>query len=375
MEKIGRRIRSNRAIAPMMMFICIVIIGALLKIASSIVLPFTIAVLLTFVTYPLVKWLDKRRVPQFLSILLVITLLFAGLFMFGFILFTSGSNVIVAYYRFEHRITEIYLWIAQFFDLSFDATLSIWENLWGQLGIRTFIRNFAVSFSYISLNFVANAVLVALFILFIFLEANFFKEKLETAFGKRSARINQIGRDLMTQVVRYLTAKFFISLANGVIFAVAFHFIGLEFAIFWGLLQFMLNFIPNLGSIAAGAAICIFAIVQFWPDPVPVIMVVAVVLGVNLILCNIFDPKIVGARVGISPLVVLISLVFWGWIWGFAGMVLAVPMTVIIKIVCENIPILKPISILLGSRKSVNVKKAEQERIEREKAEQEKTET
>jgi predicted PurR-regulated permease PerM len=125
-----------------------------------------------------------------------------------------------------------------------------------------------------------------------------------------------------------------------------------------------MNFIPTLGSIAAGVGISLFAIIQFWPEPGPIIIVIIIILAVNLILCNIFDPKIVGDNVGISPLVVLVSLSIWGYIWGFAGMLLAVPMTVIIKIICENIPIMEPVSILIGSRKSVLAKKAENEKNE-----------
>jgi len=81
-------------------------------------------------------------------------------------------------------------------------------------------------------------------------------------------------------------------------------------------------------------------------------------------LCNVLDPKIIGDNVGISPLVILVSLSIWGYIWGFAGMLIAVPMTVIIKIICENIPIMEPVSILIGSRKSVRAKKTENEKTE-----------
>jgi predicted PurR-regulated permease PerM len=196
---------------------------------------------------------------------------------------------------------------------------------------------------------------------FILLEASYFKEKLEYAFDKNSARINRMGHDIMSQVSRYLTAKFIISLANGVIFAVSFYFIGLEYAIIWGVLQFIMNFIPTLGSIVTGVGISLFALIQFWPNPAPVILVVVVVLAVNMILGNILDPKIAGEHVGISPLMVLVSLAIWGYIWGFAGMVISVPMTVIIKIVCENIPFLEPVSILLGTRKSIRARKAAQE--------------
>jgi predicted PurR-regulated permease PerM len=201
--------------------------------------------------------------------------------------------------------------------------------------------------------------MVVLFVVFLLVEATYFNEKLETAFEQRSDRIKQMGHDLMNQVTRYLAAKFFISLANGLVFAIVLHLVGLEFAIVWGLVQFILNFIPTLGSIAAGFAISLFALIQFWPEPAPVILVLVIILVGNMILGNILDPKIIGEHLGISPLMVLISLLIWGWIWGFAGMVVAVPMTVIIKIICENIPLLEPVSILMGSRKAVHAKKAE----------------
>jgi predicted PurR-regulated permease PerM len=285
-----------------------------------------------------------------------------GLYIFGMVLFSSARMIASQYPKYESRLTEIYVWAARLFELPYNKDLSFWENLWGQLGIRTWVRNFTFSFSNIFLRFISSAVLVVFFVVFILLEAGYFKEKLQTAFENRSERINRMGHDLMAQIARYLTAKFFISLANGLIFAVVLHLIGLEFAIVWGVIQFLLNFIPTLGSITAGAAISLFALIQFWPDPGPIIMVVLFILAVNMILGNMLDPKIIGDRVGISPLMVLVSLVIWGWLWGFAGMVLAVPMTVIIKIVCENIPIMEPVSTLMGTRKSVYIKKAENEK-------------
>jgi predicted PurR-regulated permease PerM len=82
-------------------------------------------------------------------------------------------------------------------------------------------------------------------------------------------------------------------------------------------------------------------------------------LGTNVVLGSIMEPKIMGDKLGLSPLVVLLSLMIWGWLWGFAGLILAVPMMVIVKIVCENVPMLESISILLGSRKAVQAKAAE----------------
>jgi len=355
---------SGRAVFFLMVFICVIIAVAVLKIASTVILPLTIAVLLAFVMYPIIKGLDKIRCPRILSVLLVIVIIIAGLYILGMVLFTLGRMVIAEWPKFEDRFIQIFNQIAQLFDLPNNEELSFWQNLWAQAGIRTFVRDITISSSNTFIRFISSAVLVVLFIVFILFEAGFFKQKLMVAFENRIGRIGRMGNELIQQVSRYLTAKFLISLANGVIFAVGFSLVGLEFAIVWGVIQFLLNFIPTLGSIAAGVIISLFALLQFWPEPAPIIIVVAIILSVNFILGNIFDPKIVGDHVGISPLVILVSLSIWSFIWGFAGMVLAVPMTVIIKIVCENIPMLEPVSILIGSRKSVLAKKTEQEKNE-----------
>ena len=364
MKNISKNFHSGRAIFSLMLIICCILAGAVLKIASSVILPFVISVLLAFVMYPLIKLLDKLRCPRFLSILLTVLIIIGFLYILGMVLFTSGKMVVSQYPRYEERLKEIYNWIARFFEVSYDESLSLWENLWGQLGIRTMVRNFTFSFSSIFSKFLQSAVLVIIFMVFILLEASFFKEKLEAAFEKRSEQINRMGHDLISQITRYLTAKFLISLANGIVFAVSFSLVGLEFAIVWGVIQFIMNFIPTLGSIVTGFFVCLFALIQFWPAPGPVIIVIAIVLVVNTILSNMLDPKIIGDNVGISPLIILISLAIWAWIWGFAGMIIAVPMTVIIKIICENISILEPVSILIGSRKSVQAKKAENEKNE-----------
>jgi predicted PurR-regulated permease PerM len=196
--------------------------------------------------------------------------------------------------------------------------------------------------------------MVVLFVVFFLFEAVFIMRKLDLAFeNKRAGQIKKISIDVASQISRYLSLKFVISLVTGVIVAAGLRLVNLEFAVVWGIIQFILNFIPNIGSIAAGIGATLFALIQFWPNPAPVVVVGLIMLGTNMIIGNVLEPKIMGDNLGLSPIVVLMSLLIWGWLWGFAGMILAVPMMVIIKIVCENIEVLEPISILLGSRKAV----------------------
>jgi AI-2 transport protein TqsA len=363
MKKIANTFHSGRAIFSIILIICCILVGAVIKIAAKVLLPLTMAILLAFVMYPMNKLLQKHRIPRIISILLAVIMIVTGFYIFGIVLFQTGNNFASKYYIYEHRLSDIYFYVARIFGLPFDETLSFWQNIWGQQGIRTWVQQFSYSFSKIFFSFLSSALLVILFMVFILLEAGYFKLKLETAFKNHSERINRMGHDMMAQITRYLTAKFIFSLANGIIFYIAFSFIGLDFALGWSVIQFVMNFIPTLGSIVTGVGISLFALLQFWPNPAPVILVIAVILAVNII-GTILDPKIIGEHVGISPFVILASLGLWSWLWGFAGMVLAVPMTVVIKIVCENIPFLEPISIMIGSRKSVLAKKAEQEKPE-----------
>jgi predicted PurR-regulated permease PerM len=274
------------------------------------------------------------------------------------ILYSSGGALLTVYPKFEERIREIYIWIARIFELPYDEHISIFDNIWGQADVRWRVRQMTMSFSNGFIGFLTNAFMVAIFMIFLLFEAVFFKEKLDKAFdGLGAQKIKKISADLMTQVTRYLSIMFFIAVINGVLVGVGLRIIGVEFAAVWGVIQFVMNFIPNIGSIAVGLGATVFSLVQFWPVPGPIIATAAVMLVFNIFCGFVLTPKWIGDGLGLSPLVILLSLLIWGFIWGFAGLIMAVPMMAIIRIVCENIPFLAPISILMGSRKAARAVK------------------
>lgn len=363
MREQQKKYNAGRAMLFLVAVAVIFLTGAVLRITGNVILPFVIAVLLALVLSPLVKFLQKLRIPRFISILMAGILVIVSLTIVGAVLYSSTLAILRAYPRYEHRITEIYIGAADFFDLSYNEELSIMQNLWAQLGVRNQITQYTIAITNTFTSFAKDAVMVALFVVFLLFEAVFINEKLSVAFeGKRAGQIQKISTDIMWEVSRYLSVKFVISLINGLVVALFLRLAKLEFAEVWGIIQFFVNFIPVLGSIAVGVGASMFALIQFWPNPGPVILVVLIMLGTNMVIGNVLDPKIMGDRLGLSPIAVLLSLVIWGWIWGFAGMVIAVPMTVIIKIICENVPVLEPISIILGSRRSVLAKKAQYEK-------------
>ena len=348
-----QRFNSGRVNFFFLAIITTILFAAVLKITSSVVLPFTVSVLLALVTNSLVKILVKFHIPRAISIFLILFSLLGVLFFVGVVIYSSGRAILTVYPKYEARLTEIYIWVARIFELTYDEHLSFVDNIWGQVGVRSRVRVMTLSFTNTFLTFLKDAVLVAIFMVFFLFEAAFFKDKLDRAFeGSRVVQIKKIGSDIMNKVSRYLSIKFFISVANGVIMGAGLMIIGVEFAVVWGIIQFVGNFIPNFGSITVGLAATAFSLVQFWPNPMPALATAIVILGMNIIISYFIEPKVTGDNLGLSPLVILLSLLIWGWIWGFVGLIIAVPMMVIIKIVCENIPVLEPISILLGSRKA-----------------------
>ncbi|MDX9958740.1 MAG: AI-2E family transporter [Spirochaetia bacterium] len=341
----------------MLGFICLLLAGAALKLTTPVVLPFVIAVLLTFVLEPIIYVLEKIKIPRAIGAVVIVLVLGVGVYLVGAILFTSLRTIISLYPKYELRFTEIYIRVAIMFNLPYNEHLSLFQNLWTQLDLGSRIQAIALSSSEAFLNFLGNAVMVTLFVVFLLLEMGHFRDRVELAFeGKLSSKIQVIISSTVTQVARYLSTKFVISLATGILVWFNLVIIDMDFPVVWGVIAFILNFIPNIGSIACGGGITLFALVQFWPDPTPIIIAAAGVTGINMLLGNILEPKIMGDNLGLSPFVVLVSLLLWGWLWGFTGLIVAVPMTVIVKIICENIPILEPVSILLGSYKAAKLK-------------------
>ena len=350
-------VKLNKGVFILVAFIACVLAGAVLKITASVIVPFVISVFLAFVINPMVRFLEKLHIARIFSIILAVGIIVTGLYVIGMVLFASGSTIFSLYPKYEARLTEIYLWISGLFKLPYDESLSFFENIWSQLGIRSGIMSFGIYFSNGLSLFLRGAGMVVLFVIFLLIEVAYINDKLEIAFkGSQAKQIKKVCADVVRQVSRYLSVKFIMSIVTGVGVGVGLRIIGLEFAVVWGLIQFFLNFIPFIGTVAINSGVFLFALLQFWPEPGPIIAVMLIVGLPNLIVGGILEPKIMGDSLGLSPIAILIALIFWGWIWGFAGTVLAVPMMVIIKIFCENIPFLEPLSILLGSRKAALVK-------------------
>lgn len=350
-NSIGGVFGVNSKIFYILLFMCIITGGVVLKMMSSVVLPAAFSILFSFVVYPLVKKLNQKfKIPWLLAIAIIFLLVFFVTYGLMNILVTSLVTIANTYPKYEERFTTIYKIIAKNFKLSYDEDLSLLTNLWNQLGVRNSITRFALDISGGVYGFLVSFMKVLLLSFFLLLEMRNTKAKLSAAFqGEKSERVKNIMRNIVVDTTRYISIKFVVSLATGIIVFLVLLTVRMEFPIVWAFFAFVMNFIPTFGSIISCALTILFSILQFYPAAFPVAIVALTMVLTNFVLGNIVEPRIVGGNLNLSPFIILLSLTLWGWMWGFIGMVIAVPIMVILKIICENVSYLKPIGILLGN--------------------------
>ena len=197
-------------------------------------------------------------------------------------------------------------------------------------------------------NVLTNTFLIILTVLFLLMEASGFPLKIKRAFPDSEDLFSKI-KSFFDGFNRYLAIKTTTSILTGCLIYLWLLFFNIDFPVLWGILAFMLNFVPNVGSILAAIPAVLLGIIQF--GFLKAFFVLLGFLIVNIVLGGILEPRFLGKGLGLSPLIVFISLVFWGWVLGPVGMLLSVPLTMIVKIALENNPNTKWISIIIGSEK------------------------
>ncbi len=345
-----KNVSYARSIFIILVLFGIILMCAVLKMTASFFLPLTVALLLSFVFYPFCKGLKKLHVPWLASVVIILAIALVVIYSIVTLLVTSLQTIVEAYPRYEARFTSIYRTVAMTLKLPFDEDLSLISNLLNSLNIRSVLQNLAITLSTSLVSFSKVLLMILLLVIFLLMEFNTMRLKFDIAFtsAETHEKILRIVRNTIAEVTQYISIKFLVSLMTGLLVTAGTSIVKMDFPIIWGFLAFILNFIPNFGSIISFLLTSLFALLQFYPELGKVIYVAVLVLSVNMILGNIVEPRWEGNDLGLSPFIILVSLSLWGYLWSFAGMILAVPLTVIIKIVCENIEPMRPLAIIIG---------------------------
>lgn len=321
-------------------FAAFVIIVSGLKAAASILVPFAMAVFVATILMPPLKGLERLGVSPWIGIPSTLLLALAILFAFGTLAIESLTEIQAALPRYIDRLQAIETDALRFLT---DRGVPIEGGVLGQV----LDRNRAIELVGGTLRgiatFTSSLFIIMLIAVFLLAEAAGLPRKLRTvAGGEDTGRL----RRAASEVQRYLGIKSVISALTGLLVGLWCAVWGLDFPLFWGLTAFLFNYIPSVGSVIAAVPAVFLALVQLGTGGALVIG--AGYLGVNTLLGNLIEPAVLGRGLGLSPVVVILSLLFWGYVWGPLGMLLSLPLTMIAKLLMEQSRDFHAIAVLLG---------------------------
>ena len=353
---------QNKTSAVMILAAIVVVIYGM-QMAKVVLVPFLIAVFLALITVRPMLWLQKHRVPAILAALLIVTMIMLILAVVGMILGTSIADFTAALPGYQARLDRIVDGVVTFIAKYFRNGESA-ESL-GDMVDPGWAMGLAASILNSLKDVLTNTYLIFFTMIFILLEASSVQTKVEAAFGRSRTSVER-PRLFLNNLGRYLGIKTLVSFATGLCAGILTWSVGLDFPLLWAMLAFLLNYVPTIGSIIAAVPAVLLALVQLGPGEAG-----AIAIGfaaINVVFGNFVEPRLMGYGVGISPLIVFVGLVFWGWVFGPVGMLLSVPLTMTLKLALESNERTRWVAILLGSERDAEYELRSRAELETESA-------
>lgn len=325
----------------------------LLERCASILQPLLIATLLCYAVIPVHEWLVRHGLPSRLGypVILVLTLgLFLGV---GRMVYLNVNDLTPErLQQYERQLDDLARrGLKAVGTRSPDPdTFHVRELFLSETGLDIKVRNFLLNVTGSFLGFLTIAFVVVIYLVFLLAESRSASTRLAVAFGQvRAEEITPVVQKINRAISEYLGLKLFVSFLQAFLSFIVFLTFDVDFAAMWGVFIFLLNFIPYLGSIIAVSMPVLLSFLKFAHEPWKAGAVLLLLLIIQRVVDDWIEPRLTGQKLGLSPLLILLALAFWGWLWGIVGMILAVPLTVTIKIILENIKETRPIATLMSN--------------------------
>ncbi|NOX98405.1 MAG: AI-2E family transporter [Verrucomicrobia bacterium] len=359
-------LQSGTGFKVLLSLACVVIIVAGLRAASEMLIPIILGLFLAVLSMPILNWLGRRGVPRALAVIL--TILFDVLILFGLAFVASGvipefqGKRLIYADLLKKRVSEFTEWAdAQLMSLSNIANNvgengeaidveqiwtfnEIFNRYWDSSLIIDFVGQTEVVGRLTSL--MAQSFFVLVIMIFILAESGRYPGKLRQVFRAKGPDLRRF-RNSSMEIQKYLGIKTAVSMVTGILAWLVCTIFGVDFPILWGMVAFGFNYIPAIGSLLAAIPPIILALIlhdTMWPA----VGVLFGYLSINVTLGNFLEPMVLGNRFGISTVVVILSVLFWGYVWGPVGMFLAVPLTMMVKVMLDNSNDFRWLSVLMG---------------------------
>jgi len=325
--------------------ILVMVLGEL----RAIFIPLFFAILLSFLFGPWVRRLVERKVPLWIVLTLLMVVIFLIIQLVGTLIYTSAASFVGEFPKYQERLTAMFQDTLKALNLRQQDVQGYLDRFdWGkaisQFSVATVMSKTLGTF----MSFILNIILVLMFMLFILAGWTRLHRRIERAFEpERARRIAKVIDSVERRVQTYLLTKTILSLGTAVVGMGVLLLFGVDFVIICGLLLFLLSYIPNIGSVIASLFPILLCFLEFgltWK----ILFLTASIIALQMFFGNVLEPMMMGKGLDLSPVVVMLSLIFWGWVWGIMGMILAVPLTATVKIIFEEIESLRPIAILMS---------------------------
>jgi AI-2 transport protein TqsA len=320
-------------------FVVLFLLGVFLRLARPVLIPFALALLLTFAVSPILDFLVGRKVPKTLALVVVLVLSFAVLYLIGTVFYSGGKTLASELPSYTDMVRSF---LESIDELVPDPRLKVGLTDWIQnLNIGR-VGAFLVSALGPFLSFMSDLLLVFVFMIFILAGRGRLIHKFDEAFPPGpSATLTRAVCRIDREIQKYLAVKALANMIIGVLTASVLAVFGVRFALVFGVLAFLFNYVPTLGPIVSVALPVLLTLFLEGGIDVKVGLVLVLLAAIHLAVDRLLERRLMGKEINLSPLLVLFSLFFGAWLWGIPGLVLAVPALTALRIVFENIPSLR----------------------------------
>jgi predicted PurR-regulated permease PerM len=333
---------NNRTSEIFIILAAVVIVLAGVKSASVIIVPFLLSIFIAIIFAPLFAWLNKKGINSTISLIIVIVTIVFIIGLLGMLIGSSidSFNSNLPYY--EKRLHEQFESVAIMLNVH---EIQVLKDEFGTIFDTSRVMKVAVSGLKSFGSMLTNGFVIILTVAFMLLESINLPNKINEADGKKD--ILKHLDEIISKIKKYMLIKTLVSLLTGFLVWILLMSFDIDFPILWAVFAFLLNYIPNIGSLIAAVPAVLLAIVQF--GFIPAIEIAIAYVIINVVIGSILEPKIMGVGLGLSTLIVFLSLIFWGWLLGPVGMLLSIPLTIMAKIVFDANENTRWIAIMLGS--------------------------
>jgi AI-2 transport protein TqsA len=320
-------------------------------------LPMIFAWILAQVLSPLVRLFNRWKIPTSIMLTVVLVLLMFVLYWIGMFISSNAASIAKELPGYQKKLVMVSIDLVDEISLRFSSVSAadVKSQVAQQLGLLTGqLMNVIRGLAGIITSLISDVVMVIIMLAFILSGQKYSSHKISRAFSRANAqRVETVSKSISSNISSYLIVQTGISLLTGFLVWVVCRIAGIPNPQTWGALAFFLNYIPTIGSILAGIPPILLALLQFYPRVWPAVGTGLAILVINQVLGSIVTPKLMGDKLDLSPVVILLSLLFWGWLWGIPGAFLSVIILTSLKIICEQITPLRPIAIFISSGKSL----------------------